>query len=228
MIAPTRSLIAFVLLTACSDGTPSVERDPSNAVAEDAETPGADAARRADASGIPIGQRDGAVLPATVDGAVAMPDVAPYPACGGFARLSCHDGEFCSFEQAPDQLGCGSADSLGTCANKPELCVELSEPVCGCDGKTYANRCAAHAAGVSIAAVHPCKPARPASCDEGDVLCKRVRPECPPGQVPAVVDSCWGDCMDISLCVCHAADECPQREQYVCFMSAQHCGPYVD
>ncbi|HEY6876399.1 MAG TPA: hypothetical protein VI299_00185 [Polyangiales bacterium] len=65
------------------------------------------------------------------------------------------------------------------------------------------------------------------NCDERDALCKRTRPSCPEGQVAVVVDGCWGDCVQISQCVCHQADDCPERERYVCHMSAQHCGPYV-
>jgi len=66
------------------------------------------------------------------------------------------------------------------------------------------------------------------SCDERKVLCKRVRPVCPMGQVPSVVESCWGDCAPIDHCACSNADECPERETYVCHMSVRFCGPYVN
>lgn len=37
----------------------------------------------------------------------------------------------------------------GMCVGKPEACPALFAPVCGCDGRTYANDCARQAAGVS-------------------------------------------------------------------------------
>lgn len=74
-------------------------------------------------------------------------------ACGGFAGLSCGDDEFCSY---PASESCGFADGLGTCEPKPELCTQLFDPVCGCDGQTYSNACHANAAGVSVAAPGEC------------------------------------------------------------------------
>lgn len=66
------------------------------------------------------------------------------------------------------------------------------------------------------------------SCDVRLVMCKRAPPKCAGGDVPAVVDTCYGDCVPVEQCACHAAAECPMPEQYACHMSAAHCGPYVN
>lgn len=74
--------------------------------------------------------------------------------CGGLAGLACAKDEFCNY---PLEAMCGAADATGTCERMPELCTEQYEPVCGCDGKTHGNACAAHAAGVSIVSAGECE-----------------------------------------------------------------------
>jgi hypothetical protein len=82
-------------------------------------------------------------------------------ACGGLQGLQCGDNEFCSF--APDAF-CGAADQTGTCAPKPEACIEIFQPVCGCDGNTYGNSCQANSAGVSVASQGECQSGGGGTC----------------------------------------------------------------
>jgi hypothetical protein len=72
--------------------------------------------------------------------------------CGGIAALPCETGEFCNYEQAAGGQGCNGmiADAAGVCEAQPAVCPDQFEPVCGCDRRSYANACAAHAAGASI------------------------------------------------------------------------------
>jgi hypothetical protein len=46
--------------------------------------------------------------------------------------------------------GEGDCVGPGRCAPRSQACPELWDPVCGCDGQTYANACYAAAAAVSI------------------------------------------------------------------------------
>ncbi len=71
------------------------------------------------------------------------------------------------------------------------------------------------------------QPTSPVECDPRKILCKRVAPQCPEGQVPSVSGSCYGACVPAEMCPCDEAAACPDSNQFTCHMSAKHCGPYV-
>jgi hypothetical protein len=64
----------------------------------------------------------------------------------------CKDGKFCS-----KPVGHCGKDGRGTCATKPEVCPDIFDPVCGCNGKTYSNSCEAATAGVNVSHLGECK-----------------------------------------------------------------------
>jgi len=74
--------------------------------------------------------------------------------CGSRGLPACTAGEFCDFSEKAD---CGRSDEPGVCEPRPEACITIFDPVCGCDGITYSNSCAAHAAGMSVDYKGPCR-----------------------------------------------------------------------
>jgi hypothetical protein len=166
-----------------------------------------------------------AVLALLAQGCQWPPPEEPEPrVCGGLAGLACDAGEFCSF---PLEAQCGAADQTGLCAVVPESCTEQYAPVCGCDDRTYDNECFANAAGVSVAREGACEQ-EGVSCDTRELACLRAAPECPDGQVPQIIDHCFGPCVPIDACLCNEAADCSYPDTYTCHMYRGRCGPYVN
>ncbi|CAK8718305.1 Kazal-type serine protease inhibitor domain-containing protein [Candidatus Electrothrix laxa] len=77
---------------------------------------------------------------------VTQPPQPPPGVCGGIAGWGCPSGQYCDFGVGM----CNMLDAQGTCKSRPEMCTRIYKPVCGCDGRTYGNRCEAKRAGVTI------------------------------------------------------------------------------
>lgn len=74
-------------------------------------------------------------------------------ACGGDTGLTCASGEFCKAGAG----ACDTATVAGVCTAIPDACIEVFDPVCGCDGETYSNECFADMAAVSVAREGSCE-----------------------------------------------------------------------
>ena len=74
--------------------------------------------------------------------------------CAGPHDRMCPRDQYCS---ALTRGKCPSKVQYGVCAPRPQFCTKIFKPVCGCNGKTYGNACAAAAAGVAVAYQGECK-----------------------------------------------------------------------
>lgn len=68
----------------------------------------------------------------------------------------CEEGLFCDF---PKDSQCGQIEVRGVCSKIPDSCTNEERPICGCDNKTYRNRCLAAKLGVSVARELSCEQA---------------------------------------------------------------------
>ncbi|MBL4688478.1 MAG: hypothetical protein JKY37_28070 [Nannocystaceae bacterium] len=123
--------------------------------------------------------------------------------CGGFLGNTCSEDEYCAYQ--PGQY-CGAADASSTCEPRPEACIEIFAPVCGCDGNTYDNSCFAAAAGTGVVDDGPCAPPPPGSfcggiaglpCLDGQVCEDDPNDNCDPAQGGA---DCAGVCVAEPVC----------------------------
>ncbi len=76
---------------------------------------------------------------------------------GCMDNSQCAPAEFCA-------KAVGDCDGVGQCSVRPEICLDVWIPVCGCDGNTYSNDCYAARVGVNVAYDGHC--AAPVPTDE--------------------------------------------------------------
>jgi len=86
-----------------------------------------------------------------VDAVVDAPeDVVQIDAGNCVTNTQCATNQFC---QKPN----ADCNGTGTCADKPQFCPQIADPVCGCNKQTYINSCYANVAGENVAYTGACE-----------------------------------------------------------------------
>jgi hypothetical protein len=144
--------------------------------------------------------------------ATVEPDAAA-SACGGPDDIPCATNEFCDFGSE-----CfANPKPLGVCAPRPSQIECEGAPwklVCGCDGTTYWNACAAHAKGVSVQYDRYCDSGTPI-CGESEfsssprIYCEDSNQLCVWG------DNCFPGMVVYGRCV-DRPSSCPDVDDPVC------------
>jgi len=166
--------------------------------------------------------------PADASACALPPGTTDPRACA--SNLDCGAGEMCDYVRDPatDELPHLCTGAVGVCVVRepPELCAGGTgdSRVCGCDGRTYYNRCEASQAGVRVGFPVPCGTriapfvsytcdATSPMCPEGwscDVAAGQCRPDdaviacgvdsqCLPGRVCCAIT---GTCVDPACAEC--------------------------
>lgn len=113
---------------------------------------------------------------------------------------------------------------MWVCAVSGAPCTDDLAPYCGCDGETFhdSSSCPTQ----PFAYRGECMSDPGVNCDTHTVTCRAFPPDCPSGQAPSVVSSCWGECVPIERCRCEVEDNCPMPELYTCDETTKRCGPH--
>jgi hypothetical protein len=98
--------------------------------------------------------RSYAIVATTYDGSTGKANVS-LKSAGCSTNSDCASDQYCATTNQPASPGMACGGN-GTCTTRPQVCIEIFQPVCGCDGKTWSNSCVAASNGTSVASAGPC------------------------------------------------------------------------
>ncbi len=137
-------------------------------------------------------------------------DCAPV-ACRTTADCDPSVGLVCVYHGA----GCATG-AVGAC--EPARECPIATPFCGCDGITHFGPCnGPDQPYVNLGQCFAVPPdaGAPVDCTPANAHCRSLPPVCTPGEVPQVIDGCWGPCVPFEACAPIPCDgpvlDCPQN-----------------
>jgi len=135
--------------------------------------------------------------------------------CETFAAVTCREGQVpsvvngcygdCVDQSACEPIACPAIAMVsdGLCSLPSTDPCQGIDPDCGVACAEYIEQadgvCSREATDPCLFQDPDCTTKTP-DCDLSHVQCNSIAPTCPEGQVPTVVDRCYGDCVDQSAC----------------------------
>ncbi len=113
--------------------------------------------------------------------------------------MACPSNQVCDYS-TPSKCGLGSV--VGRCITLPASCPTTSNPVCGCDGVTYANDCERQKARAQLDHTGSCVVTSCGSCNASQTYCNTYAPGPAGSQLVVSCNAMPSSCAATPTCAC--------------------------